>query len=290
MLKKLFILITVFILAGCGINTEKTDDELNITATLFPQYDFVREVSGELNHIKLLMPPGAESHSYEPTPKDIIEIEKSDIFIYTGKNMESWAEKILKGIDNKELKVVDISKGTELIEDDPHIWTNPVNAIKMVENIILVLCDADPENEEYYKLRGNNYIQRLKNLDTDIRETVKNAKRREIVSGDRFAMNYFIREYGLMVKSAYESCQHGAEPGAGTVADVISYIKSNDIPVIYYKELSTPKVAKMIGEETNKDILLLHSCHNLSKEEFEKGEGYLTLMEKNLENLKRGIN
>lgn len=293
----IFLLLIFLIPAGCAKKEESTDN-IKIIATLFPQYDFVREIGKDKVQVKLLLPPGADSHSYEPTPKEIMEIADSDIFVYTGNNMEPWVSKILSGISEDKLNILDVSEGVSLILDehkehsngvDPHIWSSPVNAIKMCENIVNNLIITDEKNKDFYLENFENYKKKLEKLDMDFRNAVENGKRKKIVFGGKFALNYFVKEYGISVISAYENCQDNSEPGARQMADIVNVINKENIPVIYFEELSDPKVAKTISEETGVEMLLFHSCHNLSKEDFLSGKTYLSIMNDNLINLKRGI-
>ena len=324
------------LLAGCGTDREAASSDKNgsaneesikngdqksnqiiIVATLFPQYDFARQIAGDKAEVTLLLPPGVESHSYEPTPSDIIRINESDLFIYTGKNMEAWSQKIIDGMVETGSKslVLDVSRGikletTETLEEeleqtpegtkadheadhehlyDPHIWTDPLMAKEMVSNIETALCQLDPVNAEYYKENAESYRMELDGLDEELRAIVSNGNRKEIVFGSRFALFYFAKRYGLEYEAAFDSCSAETEPSAKTVAELMARIKEENIPVIYYAELEDPKVAKSISEETGAKMLLLHSCHNISKKELEKGETYLSLMEQNARNLKEGL-
>lgn len=306
------ILLFFSLLVGCSTKEKeeslketagKNDNKIHVVATLFPTYDFAKQILGDKGEVILLLPPGSESHSYEPTPDDIININKSNLFIYTGKYMESWADKIIQGITNKDVSVLDVSKGINLTKEeeheeheehhheyDPHIWTSPVLAEKMVDNILESICKIDPNNASYYEENANKYKKQLTELNNEFKDIVQNGKRKEIVFGGRFAFNYFEKEYGLNHISAYDSCSTEGEPSAGTISKIITKIKNNKIPVIYYEELTDPKVAKSISDETGSKMLLMHSCHNISKNDFKKGVTYLDIMKKNAVNLKEGLN
>ncbi len=282
---------------------------VTIVTTLFPQYDFARQIAGEKADVTLLLPPGVESHSYEPTPADIVKINSAQLFIYTGKEMEIWADRIINGIDNKALTVLPASEGIQLSESDepedihegeseddhqthlanPHIWTDPSNAAVMVKNITTALTSIDPENSSYYTKNANTLLSELDKLDTDLKSLVANKKRDEVVFGGRNAFYYLLKRYSIQYKSAYDSCATEAEPSARIVAELIDEIKSKSIPVIFYEELIVPKVAKSIADETGAKMLLLHSCHNLTKDELSKGESYLSIMKQNVENLKEAL-
>lgn len=302
--------------AGCAQNTDTGEDvsasretkteKIQIVATLFPQYDFAREIAGDKAEVELLLPPGIESHSYEPTPSDIMRINRSDLFVYTGEAMEAWSHKIIESMEDAGSKslILDVSEGIELAREedidhgheleyehlyDPHIWTDPLNAKIMVGNICEALSRIDPDNADYYRKNADDYKAKLDELDEEFQAAVAAGKRDEIIFGSRFALYYFAKRYGLSYEAAFDSCSSETEPSARTVAGLIDEIKEEKIPVIYYAEIEEPKVAKSISAETGAKMLLFHSCHNLTREELESGATYLSLMRQNLRNLKEGL-
>lgn len=303
------LLITV-IFTGCT-NTETTDNgKINIVSTIFPQYDFAREIAGDKANLKMLIQPGGESHSYEPTPQDIISIQEADVFLYIGGENDAWVEDILNSVDTTEIQVVKLIDCVELTcideteeehigsnnqekhnhEYDEHIWTSPINAKKMVESISTAICKADPENSSYYTDNATNYSVELMDLDTKIRNLVSNAKRTELIFGDRFPLIYFTKEYGLTHYAAFPGCSSETEPSASAIAFLTDKVKQDNIPVILKLELSNSTVADTIASETSSDVLTFYSCHNLSKTQFENGESYISMMTENLETLKIALN
>ena len=159
----------------------------------------------------------------------------------------------------------------------------------MVETITDALCAADPAHAETYRTNCEAYQAELMELDAEFEALVDGAVRREICFGGRFALHYFAKRYGLSCIAAYDSCSSETEPSAKAVAEITDAILEDGIPVIYYEELVDPKVARSIAEDTGCAMLLLHSCHNVSKEELDAGATYLSLMRQNLENLKTGL-
>lgn len=307
-----FLSVMFILMTACSSsenNTENSSDKIKISATLFPQYDFARQIAGDKADISLLLPSGMDSHSYEPTPADIISISKSDMFIYTGEYLESWANDIVSDIDNEKTYVLDVSHDIQLVKEDeehhhddeeeeesghhheydPHIWTSPVIAMQMVDNIADALCEIDSENSEYYRTNADNYKSELSELDSDFRKVVAEGKRNTIYFGGKFAMYYFTQEYGLDYVSAFDSCSGETEPSAKVMSEIISGIKENNIPVIYYEEIAEPVVANMIADETGAKPLLLHSCHNVTPAEFKDGVTYIDLMKQNVINLREGL-
>ena len=292
----------VMLLSLCACTTEQKSDRPQIIATLFPQYDFARAIVGDTADVTLLISPGTETHSFDPSARDMVKIRECDAVLYTGDESEPWVPSLLKGNDG-DFRVIDVSDGIELIaldvhdddhghshNTDPHIWTSPINAIKMVENICSALSELYPENEDIYRRNAEDYIESLKELDSDIRTVVDTAKRREIVCGGEFALLYFVTEYELEYTAAYDSCGGESEPSPRRVAQIIDKINEDNIPAIYYEELSNTAVADTIAADTGAEPLLLHSCHNVTREEFEGGATYLSLMRRNLENLEKGLN
>ena len=206
------LLCAAVLLAGCGAQPLPPENErIEVVATLFPQYDFARQIAGARADVTLLLPPGVESHAYEPTPADIIRINQADVFLYTGAYMEPWAQKLIEGLDG-DVQVVDVSAHVPLEEEshdheghdhdghggfDPHIWTNPQNAKVMVDNIAAALSAADPAGSGLFMTNAADYKAQLDELDETIMEIVGMSEHREIVFGGRFAMRYVAEHYGL---------------------------------------------------------------------------------------------
>lgn len=278
--------------------------KLKVVATLFPQYDFARQIAGDRIELTLLLPPGVESHSYDPTPADILTVSECDAFIYTGKDMEPWAERILSGSSVKAT-AIDVSEGIELEsadheedlndshdhhgEPDPHIWLNPLNAVAMVENILDGLKKLDPENAQLYERNAENYKRQLITLDSDFQKAVENSAHKTLVFGGRFAFYYMMERYGIDYRTAYDSCSNEAEPSVARIAQLIEFMEENHTPVIYHEEMVDPKVARSMATQVGAQLLELHSVHNITDEQRKKGVTYLDLMRSNLANIKIGL-
>ncbi len=297
------VLLMVLLLTGCtsGQQMEKPSaNKLQIVATLFPQYDFARQIAGDKAEVTLLLPPGAESHSYEPTPADLVKINKADLFIYTGEEMEGWVPRVLESLEGHPI-ILDISEGIKghaghdheeahQYNIDPHIFTNPRFALQMAKTLENALCQLDPAEKAGYQSRGEAYRAELEQLDKQFKTIVQEGKRNKLIFGGRFAFLYFTEAYGLEYDGVYDSCAADAEPSAADLMRIMDTVKAENIPVVYYEELSNPKTARLISEETGAKMLLLHSCHNISREELEAGATYLGLMRQNAEHIKEGLN
>ncbi len=313
MKKKLIVcLCVIMLLCGCTLqnNTSKNNGgKINIVTTVFPLYDFARNVAGDKANTDMLVTFGADVHSYEPTPRDIIKIIDSDLFINLGSSVDEWTDKVTEAADGKSLNTlsamdsVDI-KDEEAVEGmeeerghsehtpepDEHIWTSPKNAELIVKSICSALEKADPSNAGYYKKNAENYIYELNRLDGDIRSAVEGAKRKTVVFADRFPMRYFADEYGLEYFAAFPGCSSESEPSAATISFLIEKVKSEHIPVVFFTETSDGKVADTICEASGAEKLLFHSCHNITKQQFDGKATYISLMKQNLKALQTALN
>lgn len=297
---------------GAGRNAG-AGQKIAIVASLFPQYDFARAIAGDKAAVTLLLPPGVESHTFDPKPADMTKIHNADLFIYTGEYMEPWAARVIAGASDggaRDLLVVDASGGIVLAEDghghddgherehegvqdhehDPHIWLDPTLAMKMVDNIADALCEKDPANAEFYRDNAANYREELTKLDDDIFAAVRAGKRDTLVFGGRFAYLYFLKHFGLRYVTAFDSCSTEAEPSVRDVARVIDYVRERGIPCIYHEEFVDPKVARSIAEQTGASLELFATAHNVTKDELERGVTFIGVMRGNLARIEKGLN
>lgn len=370
-----FLLLTL-ILSGCGksspgqaVGSEKGDAEsrLQVVATIFPQYDFARQIAGGRADVYMLLKPGEEIHSYEPTPQDIKMIQNSDLFIYTGGENDVWVENILASLgeekggprtvrlldlvetfEEEELEGMMPEKGEhdhghgseedhehETEEDhdhvadaatitgghthvhggepDEHVWTSPENCVILIRALTEEFCSADPANAELYRTNGDAYREAFETLDTQYLEMAAKAGRKTILFGDRFPFRYLAEELGLTCYAAFSGCSAESEPSAATIAFLIDKAAEEQLPVVFQIEFSNGNIARAISEAAQVKIkrnaakraegaggtagteipriqvLQLHSCHNVTRNEFNSGETCLSLMTKNLEALRTAL-
>ncbi len=306
--RKAVLLLCVILLLAAGFGgcrkPEGRSGKVRVVTTLFPLYDFVRNVGGDHVEVSLLLPPGVEAHSFEPKPGDLLRINSADLFIYTGVSMEPWIPGLLKGLDNKQILVVEAGRGVSVEEEgsagddhgrghehgriDPHIWLDFTKAGKMVENIRDGLAAKDPANSESYFSNAKAYGERLAKLDAEYREGLSRCRTNTFVHGGHFAFNYLAKRYNLKYISAYQGSPD-AEPTPGRLIQLEKTMRSLGIKTVYYEELILPRVAEVLAKETGAGLLKLKGAHNITKEEFQKGVTFLSLMEDNLKNLKVGL-
>ncbi len=290
------------ILCGCTAEPEQTHDKskLQIVCTSFPAYDFAREIAADRAELTLLIKPGSEVHSYEPTPKDMIRIQEGDLFICNGGESEQWAKTLI----TPELNTIYMMDCVDTVEEsadgiynaedgepelDEHVWTSPLNAIKISEEICNALCKLDTANAEEYKMNFTAYKSQLMSLDREFRQVIKNSGKHTLVFADRFPMRYFALEYGLDCYAAFPGCSSETEPSAKTVAYLIDRVREYKIPAVLYMEFSNQKMADVICEDTGCKKLPFYSAHSVSAEQFRQGVSYLDLMRINLNSLKEAL-
>ncbi|MCZ9850516.1 metal ABC transporter substrate-binding protein [Brachyspira hyodysenteriae] len=287
MQKKILIFLTIllFFITSCNDanknNNKTSNGKINVVATIFPIYDFTKNIALDNINLQMIIKPGIEIHSFNTTPADVIDIQNADIFIYIGGESEAWAEKIVSSMDTNNKKIVrlidyvkaldeEIVEGMEHdeyhnheeeanhnehendIEEshthegiyDEHIWTSPKNAQLMVTAICNALSEIDADNADIYKSNADKYNQELTVLDEEIRNAVGSSKRKNIVFGDRFPFRYLAEEYGLEYRAPFTGCSSQVDASPKTIAYLINYIKDNKIPYLYYIELSNEKNSK----------------------------------------------
>jgi len=356
------LLIAILLFSGCQADQAAPDnDKLTVMASLYPQYDFARQVGGDVVDVTLLLPPGVEVHSYEPTPKEIVSIEASDLFLYTGEHMEPWAHRLIDGTG--DVTALDLSQSVQMIEGeahdhehehdedadddhehdedadhehehdddadhehehdddadhehehdddadhehehdedaddhhdhdhdgiDPHIWTDPKNAILMVEAIRDALIEIAPEHEATFVDNASSYIAQLEQLDHDFENLFDEQEEVDIFFAGHNAFGYFAHRYGLHFHSPYSGYSPDAEPSPRSITELMEKMAEADSKVIYYEELIEPKVAEVIRDATGAEMMLLNGAHNVSKEDLAAGISYVDIFRENLDALRKGL-
>ena len=314
-MKKISKLLLIFVVSFFGIvsltgcnKKQETQDKLTIVSTNFPGYDFARAITMDNTNfkVKLLLKPGAETHTFEPTPEDIKTIKNSDIFIYVGGDSDEWVDDILNDIDTDKTKIIKLidlvdakeevtTEGMESDEEeeselDEHVWTSPKNAIEIINKLKKEIINIDNDEKSNLESNANHYVNKLNDLDTEFKSIVKTAKRKEIIVGDRFPLRYFADEYGLSYYAAFPGCSEQTEASAKTISFLANKVKEDKIPVILKTELSSGNIANTIAKETNTKVLEFNSAHNISQSDFDAGITYVDIMKKNAEVLKEALN
>ena len=331
-------------LAGCGQGSDSREPgngntgerPLKVAATLFPYYDFARQIGGDVIDLELIIPAGVDSHSFEPTPADMKKLQEADVVICNGGAMEHWVSQVMEALDSRSITVVVMMDYVDVFEEelvegmeeaahshgreagceeghdhddthgagceeghghddgreaeyDEHIWTSPVNAMKLVRVIAEVLAERDPAHRDVYEEGRDRYIEELREIHEGFLKVAEERKRNTIIIGDKFPFRYLAEEYGFDYRAAFSGCSTDTEPAARTIAYLIDRVDQEKIPAVYYLELGSHRVSEIIGEETGAAPMLLHSCHNVTRKELEAGITYAELMRQNIENLRKGL-
>ena len=290
---------SLLILSSC--NNSIDNGKLTVVTTIFPIYDIVKSITDDTVNIDLMISPGQDIHSYDPSTDDIITVKKSDLFIYIGDNMETWVPDLTK--NQPDMFVLELTKDERIklssLEHhehhehdhnvDMHIWTNPYYVLIMVELIVNALIEVNPSYKELYKSNALEYTQEVNKIIDDINEIVDNKKRDTLYFGAPFAFYYFTTTFGLEHKTVYDTCSIEVEPTIDKILAMNKEIIDKNVPVVYTKELLNDNIARKLIEGSNAKLMILHSGHNVSSSDFEKGITFLEIWQNNIEALKEGL-
>ena len=304
-MKRLFpALLCALLLTACAPASPPGDDGvLRVAATIFPAYDFARAAAGDLAEVTLLLPPGAESHSYEPTPADILTVRDCDLFLYLGGESDAWVDTVLDAAEptGRVLRMMDCVELLEEEEDeshrhhheageveelDEHVWTDPENAAAITRAAGEALAELDPANAQAYRANAENYAEQLEALDREFAAFFAERPCKTMVFGDRFPLRYFAEAYGLDCRAAFPGCGAQTEPSAAVMAYLMEKVRAENLSTVWHIEFSNHLVADAVAEAAGAETALFHSCHNVSQADLDAGITYLTLMEANLESLR----
>lgn len=312
-------------LSACGTKptgnetTKQETDRLQIVTTIFAPFDFARQLIGDHADVTMLLSPGAESHSFEPTPQDIIKIQQCDVFVYVGGENDTWVDRILASFDHSDMEIIKLLDCVDAVEEetkegmeddhehedeadhededhedevelDEHVWTSPVNAIAISKKMAEVFSEKDEKNSQAYEENLASYVKELEELDRQFTEVVATASRKTLVFGDRFPLRYFADAYGLDYYAAFTGCSTDTEASAATIAFLTDKVKEEEIPVVFAIELSNGNIARSIAEATKTDVKTFYACHTLSRDDYEAGLTYVDFMKRNVEVLKEALN
>ena len=310
-------------LAGCGKqNDTNQTDKLSIVTTIFPEYDWVREILGEKAdnaEITMLLDNGVDLHSYQPTADDIVKISDCDLFIYVGGESDEWVEDALRNAANGNMKVInllevlgDSVKTEEIVEGmqeeehehedaeeheheeeaDEHVWLSLKNAKMLVRVISKALQELDPDNKDIYAANADAYVKKLSALDAEYQTAVDAASNKTILFGDRFPFRYLVDDYGLRYYAAFVGCSAETEAGFETISFLAKRVDELKLPCVLTIEGAQHKIAETIVRNTtakNQRVLTMDSMQSTTSKDVKNGTTYLSVMEKNLSVLKEAL-
>ncbi len=296
----------LLLLCALACGTPKTDDgRPKVVCTIFPQYDFVRQIAGDRVNLVMLSKPGSEVHGFDPSLSEMSMILDCDLFVYVGGETDRWVDDLLSknGKDLNAVALVDLvdtvdeemrpgmqGEAEDKPETDEHVWTSPKNAIRIVDGLTDALCALLPDEADAMKANAEAYVKELESLDSDFQTVMAGAKRNTIVFAERFPFRYLCDELGLTYYAALPGCSSNEEVSLSTVSFLIERVREEKLPCVFTIEFSDGRIAQTIADATGCAVYELHSCHNVSRADFDAGVTYLDLMRNNLESLKKAVN
>ncbi len=310
-------MVSLAILAGCGSKETSTgkiqdnqtskDQTIHVVTTFYPMYEFTKSVAGDKAKVDLLIPSSVEPHDWEPSPKDMANIQSADVLIYNSPYIETWVPKVedsinqskkplfvkasegiplLNGVPEEEGDHADSNKSDQQVMD-PHVWLSPVLAQKEVENITTALVKKDPKNKDYYEKNSKDYLRQLMDLDQMYREKLKSYVGKEIIT-QHAAFGYLAKEYGLK-QIPIAGLSPSEEPSPAKLAELKKFAQEHNLHTIYYEELASPKVAETLANELGAKTKVLNTLEGLSNEDQKKGLNYMEEMKNNLQSLEETL-
>jgi len=294
-MKKLAIVLfsVLLIVVACSPQKDLNNTEsgkMLVYASFYPLYFLAHEIGGDNINLKMVVPNGVESHEYEPNMNQLKEIENAQLFIYNGASYESWADKVVGNIidENRAINASQLVRlNTVDGNPDPHIWLNPENMIEIGKAIKDKFISLDEKNKDEYEKNFSELSDRLRELDNRYLEELKDKNRDSIIVSHA-AFGYMAERYGFNQVSV-AGISPDQEPSPKTIANLIEMAKKENHKYIFLETLASPKTVQVIAEETNLKILTLNPIEGLTEEQINNGQDYISIMEDNLENLKKAL-
>lgn len=288
-MKKIFLLIMLLALltSGCA-DKGKEQDKLQVTASFYPMAEFARAVGGDKAQVTTLVPDGAEPHDWEPSPRDLTKIGRSQLFVYNGL-VEPWAEQALQAV--AERKVLSVQAGSGLYDNgskqDPHVWISPKKAMIEVQRITEAFCEADAANAAYYQANCRQYLEQLQQLDKQMQEIAASAQKKVFITSHA-AFGHLAADYGLR-QLAVNGLSPQAEPTPADLQRLAGIVKQEQVGYIFFETLSDPRIAQVLAKETGAETAVLDPLEGLSEEGRKENLDYIKIMQRNIDNLKLAL-
>jgi len=298
---KYWVSVILFVFTSGFVNGQ-SESKIKIMTSIYPFYEFAQNVSGMRGDVEVLLPPGSEVHTWNPKPSDIIKLNGADLFIGVGPNLEPWLDEVLKSIDNPGLRIIEAGKIVPFLEhdegehthgrmndaQDPHLWLDFMNDIRIVEAITRSLIELEPSNADLFTKNASDYADRLNSLDKKYRDTLESCSTRILIMGGHSAFGYLAERYGLDQVSVYGTSPD-AQPSPRQVVDIIQMAQANGVKAVFFERTVSDNIARTIAREIGGRVLPLNPAASLSRDELREGIDFIQIMEKNLENLKIGL-
>lgn len=284
-----------FLCSCSALNTQTNTSKLTIVTTIFPLYDFARQIVGNKADVKMLIQPGNEVHSYDPLPSDMKAVYESDLFLFIGGESDKWVDTVLDDTELNTLSFIDCVEHHSHdhhaeTHTDEHIWTSPKNAITMLEKICENIIKIDVENASYYQKNCSDYIQEINAASQQISNTVLKCQNPFLLVADRFPFAYFTDQYGIEYEAAFDGCAVSTDISVKTMFRLTETIENKGVKTIFVTELSSKNIATALQQEFGLNVLELHSAHNVTASDYNSGISYVDILYKNCRALEEGLN
>ncbi len=261
---------------------------LKVVTSIFPLMDFARAVGGDRAEVNLLLPPGAEIHTWQPSARQILNLNRADLFIYIGQHLEPWADEVARSRRQSDRAVFEASRGKALLGNDPHLWLDFGLDGVIVAGIRDALAALDPQGVDVYRKNAASYIARLEDLDAKFKAALGTCSQRTLVVGGHAAFGYLAARYGLTQIALY-GLSPDSEPTPRRMIEITRDIKERRIAAVFFETTVNPKLAKLLAKETGAVALPLSDGANLSPEQAARGFTFLQVMDQDLTSLRHGL-
>jgi zinc transport system substrate-binding protein len=273
-------------------SNNSNQNQIRISTTIYPIYEFTRQIAGDLIEVSNITPNGSEAHDFEPSPQQIAQIYEKQLLIFNGSGVDPWAEKLAQDLDSKQIKTLNLSQelksdllmSQEENANDPHFWLDPVLAQKQVDIILSKINTIDQKNSEIYQKNAENFKSKLSDLNTEYTNLLSNCSQSKIVTSHN-AFAYLAKRYSFDIITI-AGLDHDSEPSTQEIAEIIKTIKENGIKYVAFEELADPKLSQIIADEASAQTIVLNPIEGLTEEDQQNQQDYISISKDNLTNLR----
>ncbi|MBR3320788.1 MAG: zinc ABC transporter substrate-binding protein [Exiguobacterium sp.] len=308
------------LLGACG-NTEgdntseSTDDQLTVYASTFALKSMAEEIGGERVNVEMVIPSGADPHTYEPTSKQMTQIAEADLFLTIGHDLEPYVESMEKSLEGQNVAFVKTAEDVTLLdaadtvhvhdeeghtEDehaheegdghshgqyDPHVWLDPMNAVSMAEAVEAAFSEEAPDYKDEFAERLSTFKEEANALDTELKATVENGSKSELLV-THAAYGYLAERYGFD-QLPIAGLTPSEEPSQQALKRIIEEARLHDLNYIAFEDTVTPKVAEVVKQEIGAESVTIYNLESVTKEQMDKS--YFDLMRENVKALETAL-
>lgn len=290
-MKRLLVVSSVFatlVLSLGAVSGVRQPGRLKVAVSIFPLREFVGAVAGERADVSLILPPGAEIHSWQPSARQVLGLSGARLFVFIGAGLEPWAEGIVRQRLRSGLKVLEVGHGAKLLGNDPHLWLDFDRDRAVVEGIREALTELDPESAGVYRRNASAFLEKLGTMDDKYRSALRDCEGRTLVVGGHAAFGYLAARYGLIQVPLY-GLSPDSEPTPRHLLQLAGTIKDRKVRAVFFEAAVNPKLARRLAEETGAEALPLNDGTDITADQLAAGRTFLDIMDDNLKSLRHGL-